>query len=513
MRFAIKDIGAAGLVTDQEGYELPPNALTTANNVRMAGGWAERIGGHEMVFTATAVVPYQLFAYSNATTDYVIHAGLTAAYVDDGTTRTNISPTPAPAATSANRITGGTLNGVQVLNNQADAPWYWNGSVASDFTALPGWTSTHRCKALRPFKNQLIAINLTKGAASYPHMVKWSHTADPGAVPSSWDETDPALDAGEVDLAETPDPLVDGLPLGDQFIVYGHRSAYSMTYIGAPLIYRFQRLPGEYGMLAQNCVAQVPMGHVVLTPGDVIVHSGSFPRSILDGRAREWLFGQMNSTTYSAAFLAHNPIKQEVWICIPASGERFCTKALVWNYAQDALSTRDLPNLTSATPAVVNYSNSAFAFSGVVGTFASITGTFADYDSFSAREARLVLSSYDSEIYIADSGNLADGAAFTATIERTGLDMGAPDRRKLIREVWPLIDGTAGTQVTVQVGASENPTSAPTWNAAQNFTIGTSNKVDALVSGRYMSYRITSTGADPWRIRSLLFNGAAIGKY
>ena len=112
-----------------------------------------------------------------------------------------------------------------------------------------------------------IALNITKTATNYPHMVKWSDAAVPGAIPASWDETSVTGDAGELDIAETSDVIVDGLPLGDAFIIYKERSAYSMTFIGQPSVFRFQRLPNCDGMLARGCAAMTPLGHVVLTSG------------------------------------------------------------------------------------------------------------------------------------------------------------------------------------------------------------------------------------------------------
>ncbi|MDO6575225.1 hypothetical protein, partial [Staphylococcus pasteuri_A] len=65
----------------------------------------------------------------------------------------------------------------------------------------------------------------------------------------SWDETDVTIDAGEVDVAETPDYLVDALQLGDTLILYKQRSAYVMRLIGQPYIFQVQKLPGDAGML------------------------------------------------------------------------------------------------------------------------------------------------------------------------------------------------------------------------------------------------------------------------
>jgi hypothetical protein len=46
-----------------------------------------------------------------------------------------------------------------------------------------------------------------------------------------------------------------------------------------------------------------------------------------------------------------------------------------------------------------------------------------------------------------------------------------------------------------------------------NLTVGTDNKVDVMAKGRYIALRITSTGAAPWRVRSIDFDIQASGAY
>ena len=505
----LKELGSIGYIADQEGYELAPAGFSYVKNIRFYRGWAERAGGYSQVFTNTAVVPYFIAPYSTATTNYIVHAGLAAVYVDDGTTRTNITGT-APTGAVTDKWTGGSSSGILVLNNGKDIPTYWAGT--GTLASLPGWTSTWRAKAVRPFKSFGIAMNITKGAVNYPHMVKWSHEADPGAIWSSWDEADPAKDAGEQDIAETPDLMVDGLQMGDIFVLYKQRSMYAMQDIGGVQVFRFYRLPGDVGMLTQGCAVQVPQGHVVLTAGDLIVHNGQGPRSLIDGKARQWLTDNMDASNYTAAFVTTNQAKREVWACFPGPGQSVCTKALVWNWADETISQIDLPNVTYAAPGVS--AASAATWASITGaTWAGLAGTWADYSRFAANDVRLFMGSTSSKIFVADGSPSAMGASFEATLERTGLHFDDPQKVKFCRGVWPKIDAPTGTQVMIQVGGSFDPETAPTWSAPQTFTCGTSAEIDVLVNGRYLAYRLYSNDIKPWRIRSMDFDIALQGKY
>ena len=67
---------------------------------------------------------------------------------------------------------------------------------------------------------------------------------------------------------------------------------------------RVFRLPGAYGALTQNCVANTPMGHVVLTSGpDVVLHYANEPRSIVQGKWRRWLEANIDSSNYGNSFV------------------------------------------------------------------------------------------------------------------------------------------------------------------------------------------------------------------
>ena len=73
---------------------------------------------------------------------------------------------------------------------------------------------------------------------------------------------------------------------------------------------------------------------------------------------------------------------------------------------------------------------------------------------------------------------------------------------KLLRSIYPVIDGVSGSTVSIQVGASMFPDSPPTWQAAQTFTVGTDVKIDSFATGRYLSIRFSNADYSPWRIRS-----------
>lgn len=504
---------AGGLNADLSPEELGPGFWSVSWNMRFADGYASRFGGMTQAFTTPVITPYYIAPYATTTARFWIHAGLAAIYSDDGTTRTNITGASVPTGGIDDRWTGGSLNGVQVLNNGVDVPRFWAGVPATPFAVLPGWNATHRCASMRPFKNYLIALNITKGAVKFPHMVKWSNTLAPGAITAAgdWDETNPAIDAGETDLAETPDLLVDCLPLGDVNIVYKERSMYAMIYVEAPRFFRFQRLPGDYGMLSRGCAVSTPVGHVVLTAGDIVVHSGQGCTSIANAIVRDYIFSNLGQTNYPRAFVTSNPRNNEVWVCFPSGSNTACNMAAVWNWVDKTWALRTLDNVTYGATGQINFVLSN-TWSAAVGTWANIKGTWAD-GKYSPFESRLMLAHSTPRITLADQGSTDFGANFTSVLERSGMSLDSPDMVKTCRAVYPRIEGTTGTTVDIEVGASMTASTPPTWQPARTFKIGVDQKIDTFATGRFLAIRLTHNNASKWRIRSMGLDIHQGGKY
>ena len=494
-----------GLNADLTPEELGNGVWSAASNMRFNNGYAERFKGTAQVFDTPTVTPYFISPYTTSTARYWIHAGLASVFADDGVTRTDITGT-APTGGVDDRWTGGSINGVWIMNNGVDVPTFWNGDTGTNLATIGGWDATWRANSLRPFKNFIIALGVTKGSTKYPNMIKWSRALDPGAITSAgdWDATNPAIEADERDAAETPDILVDGLPMGDNFIIYKERSMYALTDTGTPFTFRLQRLPGETGMLARGCGVNTPLGHVVLTAGDVVLNTGQGVTSVANGIVRDFIFKNISIDNYKRSFVTSNPQKNEVWVCFPYGTTTTCNKACVWNWIDKSWSIRELSNVTYGAFGQINYSSSAttWASLGTAGTTWATIGSTWDENEYSPAEARLLMTHTTPYISLQDSGTSDFGSLITATLERTGMHMGDPYTIKLAKSLYPRIDGTSGSTVSIQFGASMYADESPTWGPVQTFTIGQSQKIDSMISGRFLAVRFSNSDFYSWRIKS-----------
>lgn len=355
-----------------------------------------------------------------------------------------------------------------------------------------------------------MAVNITKTSTNYPTMVKWSHAANPGALPTSWNEADPAVDAGEQDIADANGTLVDVVGLGDQGIIYATDSYHAAQYIGGTYVWRFTRLEPTVGALSQNCAISYPGGHVVLTAGDVISHSGGPPRSIINARMRSNLFNAMDTTNFRRSFLLHNELRSEVWICIPETSQTACTKAYVWNYAQDSWGIRDLPNATAGNIGPV-VKTSIVKWSEITGTWAAQTRKWGQV-TLDAAKRRALITTTGTKLYLVDDGVTYDGSTPAMYVERTGLALNDSSRIKFAKSVRPEIDAPSGTVVYVRLGGAMTSDGAVTWTQQLPYTVGTSIAAYGRISGRYLAVKLESTAGAQWRCRKAHIEFEPAGK-
>lgn len=502
MRVPIKGLGDVGYIADQDSYELAPNAITELQNFRMLNGWAERVKGYRQMGDDLTNVAYDVFQFATTDTKYLIYCGLGTLVADDGTTRTDVTG-PTMTTNAGNKWTGGSFSGFMLLNNQADVPMSWTGSTSADFATLTGWTSTHRCKFIVPFKYHLVTGNITEGTTNYPHRVRWSAAATPGSLPSSWDYTDDTIDAGQRDVLGEGS-LLDALPLGDSLILYKDYSMVVMEYLpGNTDVFSTRLLSDPVGVMTTGCVCNVPgLGHVLLTKGDFGYHAGNGFTSAIDGKNREWLFSNIDENYYDRSFVVHNPQRSEVWVCFPERGYSVCTKALTWNYRSNTFGKRDLDNILGGCSGVFTYAVDTFDSDSVTFESESVLTFNSGNEATATNDTRVFMVSDASEAFIMDSGDEADGSTFTAYIERTGLNF-LDGRMQHLKRIWLNIDGDTGTQVSVYFGASNDAKTAPTYASAVTFTIGTSQKVDSWAHGRFLAFKLSATGSAFWRVRSI----------
>lgn len=524
----IEGLASIGLVQDIPAHKVPFNAWTSGKNVRFLDDSVQKARGHSSIATP-AIAPYALFPAPVPGSLFWVYPGLAKVHAFIGTTDADITRVSSDyTAEDSDQWQGGTFNGVFYLNNGKDKPQIWTPqSFTTKLIDLTNWPASTLAKVLRPFKNYLIALDVSKSGTRYPRMIKWSHSAEPGTIPSSWDETDPTLDAGEFTLSEGYSSVVDCLPLGDLNLIYTEDEVWAQRYVGGTFVFQFFNLFRQVGIIAQGCVVNFLNQHFVLTQDDMITHNGSQITSRAEKRMRRWLFGKLTSTAYFTTRVIAHHLDREIWVCFSQGGGTALDTAIIWNWRDDTWAIRDLPDVRglALVPQAlirdtgVTWGGTSESWSTITGTWLRVSetwedlsGTWADPVGFGDTwgdperspysQALLCVSPSRLKIVQVDDTLQFESTDFETLVEHTGLSvigrdqyghiLSDPNVEKLVRGVIPRFSAEDGVIIDITIGSRQTPLGAVTWETPQQFTVGVDFKVDCYTVGRILALRFAS---------------------
>jgi len=528
VEFDINDIANTGAVRDSPPYMLPPETWTTVLNMRVLNKGLEKLSGWEQVFGTPTVAPHFHLPVSTDAANFWLYASLTKIYAFDGTTHTNITRQLAAVdvdytVTNGREWNSTRFGSVPIMNNGADIPQFWSAiSVGTKMANLTNWTTTLRARVVRAFGPFLVAINLIDNSVSMPHTIQWSHPADPGSIPSSWDYTDPAVDAGRRDFSDVDAGVLhDALPLGPVMFIYKGSSVWKMRFIGGRFIFDFGEAAwlSTVGLLAPRCVALTGDGqkHVFASQDDILWHNGNSVQSILTDRQKSRLFSEIDTTNFMNSFMFCNPNFNEMWFCYPSAGQVFPDKALVMNYG-----TGGVWPLTEADGITFRWAVTGGIESPPDEEWDEGTDEWdEDTGAWSELQRRRVIlaGTAATKFYNMDRGGTRDGTTFTTNLRRDGLALIGKRRNgelivdhqvmKMLKRVWPKIQGNP---VSIRFGAQQVVNGPTTWFPSVTFDPATETFCDpGIATGRAVSIEFTADAS--WRIDGYKIDMLALGGF
>ena len=459
---------------------------------------------------------YEVVTYSsfNTSTGVITLSG-TLAY--DHTTGAVVTPfdgaTTTDNAYGANttdrKWTATNLNGIVVATDGFDTPQMWpiSGGIPSKtipFMELRNWPSGNKCKSIRSFRTFLVGLNWER-TENEPRLVKWSTEAAYGSPPTSWDALDATLDAGEYQLADTPGDIIDGLPLGDSFLIYKNDSIYIMNYIGTPYIFSFKLLSPTIGALSKNSIKEFEGGHFFIGNSDFYVCNGQKVAPLLPERLRRTVFDELNGDNYEKCFVAADYVKNEMIAGYPSGSSTVVNKAVLWNWKTDTFSIRDLPDTSYINAGIIEITAGTI-WNTVSGTWNTGSGAWGSTNYDNVAENLVFADVTNTKIYRDNKGNTKDGTNMNSYIERTGYDLNDSSSVKFVSAVYPEIEVSGNNSINVYIGHQMSTEDAITWEGPVLFNPNSQSKVSCRISGKYFGVKFESTGDFDWKLHGLSFN-------
>lgn len=514
----LRNIGAGGLAPDRQPFDLELTQFSTGGNVQFFSGRIGKSRGYaqaaSLAFQPTHVAPW--FIEGN---DSVIIGANNALHRLQGSAPVDVTASAYTSGYSnsptwqTNQIGAGFL-----ANNGSDKPQYM-GPNDTRFADIPNWPNGLTTRSLRPYLSFLVMSGYTEGSTEYPYTVRWGDEFDPTGTPGSYDITSTTNLAGENVLGGRFGKLVDSLPLAGTNIVYAERGSYAMSFIGGPLVFAFRELFDDDGLINRGAVCAFENRHFVVGATDIYIHDGSSKTSVASRRVKDVFYGSVADTR--SIFVTHDPFGNEIWVCYAdkdSANSLTANRAWVWNYSNDAWTTRDLPGLRAlvAGPDVAAGASSQWDSLDV--GWDSWTALWSEIGAgANARATRLFGAGHtDSKLYAHNETFGANGQAYSAFLEAPKIDLDtvlerATQNKLQILRILPQVEGN-GT-LTFEVGSSDSPQGPVAWKTSKAFAIESDHKIDTRVTGRYLALRLESS--DPngyWTISGLDIDVAEVAE-
>ena len=511
--FPVRALAERGMILDQPDFELGPNAFSGGSNVRFSDGAVRRSSALRTVRTFTAGA--RAFAgFSQSGGFDRLFVGMddgNISEVDSASVLTSRSVAGLVPAADVRQWTYDTLGDVIYMNKVTHVPQYFLGGAATQFVVLPGWDSTHRAAAIAASRDQVFAVNITKGVSTFPNTVKISDYALYGSPPATWDPLAAGV-ANEITLAGARSPLVGCRDLDGVMIVYAERQCWRFTFTGdtsnsAQNLWVNEPLSLDKGLISPNAAAYYERRHYAMGVDDIWTHDGTSTASIADEKVRRWVFRNLDASKAFRCFSAVDPNTGEIIFAFPSKDPdaRFtatvgCNRAAIYRPRGGTWTLIDLPDCTGAGQA--NF-NPSLTWTTVVPTWVTMGGTWADLDDGFARSLA-VLSALGATKNIlavdeATNGRVpfpADAATnLSAYVIRTGYDLdelaAGLSLYKIVSTIIPQIavmDPTAFPRF--RLGTSLYPRGPYTWGEWKTFDPVTDHRVDFNKGGRYLGIHL-----------------------
>jgi len=502
----LDNLGAKGINTDIDPWDLPAEYLTDGYNFRVTNGGVESHGSYEI--DSVAPTNYEPgYGMVNRTRQglFLILCGQTKVYkyfeaVYEDITPDNLQLNPGEEVFWSGCVNGG----VAILNNKKNFPYYWAGQgtlidLPWDVAASSTWLSENkRCDVIREHKNILIAMNLHE-EDEYPDSFRWSHPADENGIPHTWDPTNTAGLAGKQALGGDGGAIIDGLSLRDSFVIYSERAINVLDLSGDEFVWSRRELSSSIGLLSKDCVVDVNGTHFLMTSGDIVTCDGSSIKSIAHNTIRELLKQSVNIDNTDAAFAVKIDAHKEVWFCVPEANSKTASIVFIYNW-QD--STWAIKHLEVGTAYIVVTPRRAVP----VETWDTVQGVWDDSlnkwsDTAAADSFELVPYGINKNKELQLLEPVSPVALTDTMVQRTDITLTNKLQVTLINKLYPHVNSKQ--PLYVQIGSQDRPGDAVRWQQAVLFDPANDRKIDVRTTGTLHAYRILSHAKDNFKFSGL----------
>ncbi|HEX6979408.1 MAG TPA: hypothetical protein VF342_08920 [Alphaproteobacteria bacterium] len=320
-----------------------------------------------------------------------------------------------------------------------------------------------------------------------PQRVWWSAIDDPTGWPAPGTSAAATVQSDYQDLAGDGgwnQGIVGALNTADG-VAFQERGIWRMTYVGAPLIFQFDRVEGARGTPAPGSIVQLGGTVAYLGEDGFYLFDGSRSIPIGANKIDKTFFADLDQTYFARISAAVDPINKIFYWAYPGagnvSGHPNRLLAYNWSTARWSLIALDMALIFRA-------GSFGYNLDGADALGLTVDDAPFGPDSRFWTGGRALLAAFDVEHRL----NFFTGPNLGATFETGDLDLGA-GRRVFVSGLRPIVDGGA---VTACVGHRDAP------DASVSYTAATEAAADGFcpqrIATRFARARIEIAPAGAW---------------
>ncbi len=245
----------------------------------------------------------------------------TRLYELSGTAWVDVSRGSAYVGTTESRWLFEEFGNIALATNDVEKIQWSNGSGFSDITAGP------IARVVFATDNFVMALN-TNHTATGDNPDGWMCSAFQDY--SSW--------TASVSTQATNGRLIGGggftagLSLGSYAVGYKENAIFLGSYVGPPVVWQWDRIPGDVGCVGPEAVCDIGGAHVFMgSDANIYLFNGTRPESIAHGAVKEFIASSISATLQYKTTVRHDRRRNLVWVFYISSNGTVLDRALVYN--------------------------------------------------------------------------------------------------------------------------------------------------------------------------------------
>ena len=479
----IIQIGQSGLNTDVAPSKLPPDAVTGGDNFLCVEG-SVRSPTMRLKAFDISIEPVYHFVWTNADNEdkVVVSDGETVLLYDTDGTEHDITPDDGADPpvkepfTAGSQVTFCDLGTLLIVNSNQDGPFYYDPDTEV-LVDLPGWNPLWRCEVMASVRYNLVALNMTEDDEPFPQKIRWSNSAQDGAIPTDWT---PALsnDAGDEILGETGGHIIGAVLFRGSLWIGKTDSLYEMRYLGGQYVYSVTRRTGDIGISNHRALTAAKNVMLVQSRDDVYRFDGSNAQSLSDNRVHNQLIEYSDNGSFEYAEITYSP-NQDYAVVLAVGTGRAADQSMVYALGDNTWNT--------------------ISFGAVYGFDLAALTADTDPELLCYRK---VGDAYQVERFtnVYDPALEGEYEFITGNVERTSIPL---EGVSMVEKVLPLLRGVEAVPLRIQIGVQASQSAPIRWTPEYAINPESKTFIPVRKVGRFLSWRATARARQPWYLDAL----------